>query len=234
MKVIYTTVLLLVNTLAAGGLVAQDADALVKRVRDKLNMVKDYEAEGVLKTNVSFMKVPESSITVYYKNPDKFKIKKKDGISVVPKGGMSVNMNSLFAGNGEYTAVPAGIVNQNGQQLSVVKLLPLSEASDIVVSTLYIDEKNALVRKAITTTRESGTYEIELSYGKFAKWGLPDKVVFLFNTQNYKLPKGLAFDYDTGEKPVYNDNTVPQKGRVEISYKNYRINKGISASVFEG
>ena len=234
MKLIYTTVFLLMSTMTSTELFAQNADALVKRVRDKLNTVKDYEADGVLVTNVSFMKVPESPITVYYKNPDKFKIKKKDGISVVPKGGMSVNMNSLFAGSGEYTAVPSGTVTDNGQQLTVVKLLPLAEGSDVVVSTLYIDEKNALVKKAITTTRESGTYEIELSYGRFAQWGLPDKVVFLFNTQNYKLPKGLAFDYDTGEKPVYNDNTVPQKGRVEISYKTYRVNKGIPASVFAG
>ena len=211
---------------------AQDADALVKRVREKLNTVKDYQAEGMLVTNVSFMKVPQSNITIYYKNPDKFKIKKKDGISIVPKGGVSVNLNSLFAGNGQFAAVPAGKTNFNGMALTVVKLLPLDENSNIVVSTLYIEEGAALIRKAITTTKESGTYEIEMSYGKFANWGLPDKVVFLFNTQNYKLPKGLAFDYDTGEKPVVSDKNANQKGKVEITYSGYVINKGIKEDVF--
>jgi len=211
---------------------AQEADALVKKVRDKLNLVKDYQAEGTLITNVSFMKVPPSAITVYYKNPDKFKIRKQDGISIVPKGGMSVNVNSLFAGSKQFTAVPAGKTMFNGQQLSVIKLLPLDETSDVVVSTLYIDEKLALIRKAITTTKESGTYEIEMSYGKFTNWGLPDKVVFLFNTQNYKLPKGLAFDYDTGEKPVVSSNAENSKGKVEITYSAYTVNKGIAASVF--
>lgn len=211
---------------------AQNADLLIKQVRDKLNLVKDYQAEGLLTTNVSFMKVPQSAITVYYKNPDKFKIKKKDGISIVPKGGMSINVNSLFAANGQFTAVPAGKTTFNGQQLSVIKLLPLDENSDVVVSTLYVDDKVALIRKAITTTKESGTYEIEMTYGKFASMGLPDKVVFLFNTQNYKLPKGLAFDYDTGEKPVVDEKTANQKGRVEIAYSAYTINKGIAASVF--
>jgi hypothetical protein len=214
-------------------LFAQEADALVKRIREKLNMVKDYQAQGVLVTNVSFMKVPKSEITVFYKNPDKFKIKKQDGISIVPKGGMSINVNSLFAANGEFTAVPAGKTRFQGDELSVIKLLPLDEKSDVVVSTLYVDDKLALVRKAITTTKESGTYEIEMSYGKFENWGLPDKVVFLFNTQNYKLPKGLAFDYDTGEKPVINDKAENQKGRVEISYGNYVINKGKGAEAFK-
>jgi hypothetical protein len=226
------TAVLCVTLCSSSAIFGQDADALIQRVRAKLNTVKDYQAEGTLVTNVSFMKVPKSDITVYYKNPDQFKIKKKDGISIVPKGGMSINLNSLFAANGNFTAVPAGNVTFAGKQLKVVKLLPLDEKSDVVVSTLYIDDKLDLILKAITTTRESGSYEIELGYGRFAAWGLPDKVVFLFNTQNYKLPKGLAFDYDTGDKPVAADKAANDKGKVEISYSNYTINKGIPASTF--
>ncbi|HTE26791.1 LolA family protein [Flavitalea sp.] len=225
--------LFLAAVLVSSTLVAQEADALVTRIREKLNMVKDYQAKGILITNVSFMKVPKSDITVFYKNPDKFKIKKQDGISIVPKGGMSINVNSLFAANGQFTAVPAGKTKFQGEELSVIKLLPLDEKSDVVVSTLYVDDKLALVRKAITTTKESGTYEIEMSYGKFISWGLPDKVVFLFNTQNYKLPKGLAFDYDTGEKPVVNDKSENQKGKIEINYSSYIINKGIAQDTFK-
>jgi hypothetical protein len=226
------SIILLYGIFSSRPLFAQEADALIQKVREKLDLVKDYQAQGVLITNVSFMKVPRSEITIFYKNPDKFKIKKQDGISIVPKGGMSINVNSLFAGNGQFTAVPAGKTKFQGQELSVIKLLPLDEKSDVVVSTLYVDDKLALVRKAITTTKESGTYEIEMSYGKFVNWGLPDKVVFLFNTQNYKLPKGLAFDYDTGEKPVINDKTENQKGKVEINYSAYIINKGIATNVF--
>lgn len=219
--------------LLSGTLHAQDAEALVKKVRDKLNAVKDYQADGKLVTNVSFMKVPDSKITVYYKNPDQFRIKKQDGISIVPKGGMSVSLNSLFAGAGQYTSVPAGKTNFQGKSLAIIKLLPLDEKSDIVVSTLYIDEQTALVHRAITTTKESGTYEIELAYGKFLQWGLPDKVSFLFNTQNYKLPKGLAFDYDTGDKPAQPATQQNQKGKVEITYSSYSVNKGLPPSVFK-
>ena len=31
-------------------------------------------------------------------------------------------------------------------------------------------------------------------------YGLPDKVIFSFNTKDYKLPKGVTFDYDDGAK----------------------------------
>jgi outer membrane lipoprotein-sorting protein len=210
---------------------AQDADALIKRVKDKLAQVNDYQASAVLKTDVSFMKIPESNVDVFYKKPDKFRIKKQGGISVVPKGGVSINLNSLFADD-NYTAVPAGETTIAGVKVSIVKLLPLSETSDVVVSTLYIEEKSALIRKATTTTRENGTYEMELGYGKFGAYGLPDKVVFTFNTKDYKLPKGLAFDYDTGDKPAAGNTNKNQKGKIEITYSSYSINKGIADDLF--
>ncbi|QEC41952.1 LolA family protein [Pseudobacter ginsenosidimutans] len=210
---------------------AQDAAALVKRVKAKLETVNNYEANGVMKTNVSFIKVPDSKITVYYKKPDKFRIKKENGISIMPKGSVSLNQGTLLAGE-NYTTVAAGTGKVGDQTVAIVKLLPLDEKSEVVVSTLYIDEKDAVIRKAVTTTRNNGTYEIEMSYGKYASWGLPDKVAFIFNTRDYKLPKGLAFDYDTGEKPAATTDKN-QKGKVEISYSSYTINKGISDNIFQ-
>jgi len=210
---------------------AQDVTGLMKRVKAKLELVKDYKADGLLKTDVPFMKVPESKVSIFYKKPNKFKIKKEDGISIVPKGGISINLNSLLAGN-EYTMIPGGTITMRGKVLVIVKLLPLKEENDIALSTLYIDEKEALIHKASTTTKNSGTYDMEMLYGKFAKWGLPDKVLFSFNTKEYKLPKGVTFEYETEQKPEVASKAKSQKGIVEITYQNYSINKGIQDNVF--
>jgi len=112
--------------------------------------------------------------------------------------------------------------------------LPLDEKSDVVVSTLYIDEKEALVKKAIITTRENGTYEMEMQYGKYASKGLPDTISFLFTTKDYKLPKGLAFDYDAGgQQPKTTTATGTQKGKIQLSYTSYTINKGLANDIFK-
>jgi outer membrane lipoprotein-sorting protein len=212
---------------------AQDANDLIKKVKDKLALVTDYQAEGVMKTDVAFMKVPESKVTIFYKKPDKFKIKKQDGISIVPKGGGNINLAALFE-NDNYTAVPAGKGTVNNEPVTIVKLLPLDEKSNVVVSTLYIDEKEALVKKAVITTRENGTYEMEMQYGKYASRGLPDTVSFLFNTKDYKLPKGLALDYDAGgQQPKPTTSTGNQQGKILISYTSYTINKGLANDVFK-
>jgi len=209
----------------------QPTDSLIKRVKAKLSMVSDYQGEGTMKTDVSFLKVPESKVTVWYKRPDKFKIKRENGIAIVPKGGVNINLGALFEGD-NYTAVPAGKGNVNGIPVSIIKLVPLDEKNEMVVSTLYINEKEALVQKASVTTRDNGTYELEMNYGKYANWGLPDKVIFIFTTKDYKLPKGLAFDYDTGDKPEAKNTNATQKGKLEITYASYTINKGLNDNFF--
>lgn len=213
-------------------LYAQDAALLAKKVKARLAAVNDYQATGTMKTDVSFMKIPPSEVLVYFKKPNKFRIKKQDGITVTPKGGVSINLNSLIAGD-NYTAVYAGQGSINSTTVSIIKLLPLEENSEVVVSTLYINEKELLIYKATTTTKDNGTYEMEMVYGKFAAWGLPDKVTFIFNTKDYKLPKGLAFDYDAGNKPIDTKAAKNAKGKVEIVYRAYTINKGIPDSFFQ-
>ena len=134
--------------------------ALIMRVKAKLDQVNDYEADGRMKTDVSFIKAPIGKVKVYFKKPNKFRLKKDGGISLLPKGGVSVNMNSIFA-TSDFVALAAGEAMIGGSKTRIVKLLPANENSDIVLTTMYIDETNLLVKKAVTTTRENGTYEIK-------------------------------------------------------------------------
>ena len=207
--------------------------ALIMRVKAKLDQVNDYEADGRMKTDVSFIKAPIGKVKIYFKKPNKFRLKKDGGISLLPKGGVSVNMNSIFA-TSDFVALAAGEAIIGGSKTRIVKLLPANENSDIVLTTMYIDETNLLVKKAVTTTRENGTYEIEMSYGQYTQYGLPDKVVFTFNTKDYKLPKGITLEFNDEEKPLSDaDKLKNKKGRVEITYTNYQINKGVPDAVFK-
>jgi hypothetical protein len=211
----------------------QDMTALVMKVKAKLDQVNDYEAEGKMKTDVAFIKAPIGKVRVFYKKPNKFRLKKDGGISLLPKGGVSVNMNSIFTA-GDFVALAAGESMVNGTNTRVVKLLPINENSDIVLTTMYIDEANLLIRKSVITTRENGTYTIEMNYGKFASYGLPDKVIFSFNTKDYYVPKGITLEFDdANEKPTEAARLKNRKGKVEITYSNYVINKGIADAVFK-
>jgi outer membrane lipoprotein-sorting protein len=209
---------------------AQDEHELVKKVKAKLDKVSDYTAQGKMKIDVSFIDAPDSKVIVYYKKPDKFKVKKAGGISILPKGGVSVNMGTLLS-NENYDIVPGKDAKVNGVDTKVVKLLPQDENSDVVLTTLYIEEKNSVIKKATVTTKENGSYEIELNYGKYIDWGLPDKVIFSFNAKDYKMPKGITFEYEKGDKKK-EEALKNKKGKIEITYSNYIINKGIDDKIF--
>jgi outer membrane lipoprotein-sorting protein len=228
-KNILITVPFIFFTLSLRAQTAGEIIALVKQKSDKIN---DYEAKGKLKTNVAFIKAPVATVKVYFKKPDKLRIKNEKGISFIPKGSVNVNLGNIFSGNASYDIIDAG--KETGTGLRIIKLLPQEENAEVVLSTLYIDEKQMLVKKAKTTTKENGTYELEMTYGKYAEYGLADKVIFSFNTKEYKLPKGVTFDYDDGTKKEEDNNKLKnKKGRIEITYSGYIINKGVPESVFQ-
>jgi len=211
---------------------AQDAAQLIKKVKAKLELVDNYEATGIMKTDIAFIKAPIGKIKIYFKKPNLFKIKKEGGISLLPKGGLSVNLSSLIASS-NYSTIDAGLQDFGSKKLRVIKLLPNEESSDVVISTLYINEKESLIEKAVTTTKENGTYTMIMNYGAYSNYGLPDQVVFEFNTKNYKLPKGITLEFEDNCKPLSAEQVLKnKKGRVEINYKNYIVNKGIPAAIF--
>ena len=44
---------------------------------------------------------------------------------------------------------------------------------------------------------------------------------------------GVTFEYEAGEKPVAKEDVLKnKKGKVEITYQGYEINKGFSDAVF--
>jgi len=210
---------------------SQNVNATLQKVKDKLNLVNDYEASGEMKTQVVFLKVPVASVKIYYKKPDKLKIKNEKGISFIPKGAVSININNVLTNN-TFTALDAGITKIGNTNVRVIKLLPEDDNNDVVLSTLYVDENNFLIIKAKTTTRDNGTYDLEMTYGKYAAYGLPDKVIFTFNTKDYKIPKGVTFDYSEDQKKTP-DKTKARKGTIQITYKTYIINKGLSEALFK-
>ncbi|MEO6721735.1 MAG: hypothetical protein ABIN67_15305 [Ferruginibacter sp.] len=215
------------------GKAQEDVTALVKKVSDRIDKVNDYEASGKMKTNVTFLKVPESSVKIYFKKPNKLKIKNEKGISFVPKGAVSINLSNILNGN-KYSIIDAGTDKIGNTTVRVVKLLPEDDNGEVVLSTLYIDENNLVIKKAKTTTRENGSYQLEMTYGKYIAYGLPDKINFTFNTKDYKLPKGVTFDFDDGttQPKVAADDAKKNKGMAEIIFDSYRINKGVPDNMF--
>jgi len=206
-------------------------DPLIEKVAQKLALVNDYVAEGVMKTDVSFIKASLGKVKVYFKKPNLLKVKKEGGISLLPRGGVSLTINTLL-NTKQYTTIAAGTQLLNGKTLNVIKLIPTDDNLDWVISTLWIDPLEALVYKTATTTKENGSYEITMQYGDYAKYGLASKIIFSFNTKDYKLPNGITLEFGDEDPAAKQKALKNKKGTIEITYNNYTINKGVPNSIF--
>jgi hypothetical protein len=214
------------------GLPPTAVQVLLAKVKAKIDQVNDYMGEAQMDIVVTFMKVPPSAVKVYFRKPNDLRILKQGGISILPKGGLNLNLSGVLNQH-DYAAIDAGTETMGNEVLRVVKLVPTQNSGDVVLLTLSIDEKNLLIRKAVTTTRNNGTFELDMDYGKYIAYALPDKAVFVFNTSGFSLPKGLALDYDPENQPSGAKPPDEAKGKVILTYSGYKINKGVPASVFQ-
>lgn len=210
---------------------AQEIQTLLKQVKDKYDKVNDYTANGKMKTNVLFIKAPVATVKIYYKKPDKLKIVNEKGVSFIPKGAININLNNVL-GLSNYEAIDGGNEKINGTDCRVVKIFPISDEENITRATLYVDAKQLVIVKSVISTKENGTYELLMTYKNYVAYGLPDKAILTFNTKEFKLPKGISIDYDNGTDKEKQNKEKQKKGKVEITYSDYKINKGVPESVF--
>lgn len=212
-----------------------NANELYQKMKAKLALVSDYSADVKMKINISYMRVPTLSGKLYYKAPNKMKLDRRGGIAIMPKKGVSFNINSVVPEE-DATVIDAGFDVINGRKLHIIKIIPNSDDGDVILTKIWVDESRLLALKSETTTRENGTVKMELEFEAYEKLALPDKVTFYLDEQEYKLPKGMTMDYEVPDIASSVKNAKDgkrKKGKIEITYLRYEVNKGLEDSLFE-
>jgi outer membrane lipoprotein-sorting protein len=212
---------------------ADDVNKLYASIIDKLSAVRDYTADIQIKVSVSFINIPKLNGRLYYKAPDKMRLERHGGISILPKKNINFSLRNMLP-SGNVTILDLCYDTLYAKKFRVVKIIPSTEQNDIVISKVWIDDKLGLIIKTETTTRNQGTITMNLEYGAYLKYSLPDKVTLLFDVNEYKLPKGLTMDYEQTAIAVKSKIASSKKktGTVEIFYMKYNVNSGISDDIF--
>ncbi|GAB4292994.1 MAG: hypothetical protein Kow0098_13570 [Ignavibacteriaceae bacterium] len=202
-------------------------EEILEKVKKAFEVVEDYTVNVKIVVDVNFLKMPETTAKIYFKKPDKIHFE-SEGFALLPKEGLNFSPNSLLST--KHTSIYNGEDTLNGSITSVIKIIPLEESGNLVLSTLWIDKNNFLIRKIESTTKTNGTYSIDLFYDKGKKYPLPDKMVFSFNLSGLNLPKGMGGELPDKEQQNKDERT---KGTVTIFYSDYIVNQGLSNSVFD-
>ena len=207
---------------------SNDPDLILKNVKQEFSTVKDYVADIKIKVDVKVLKVPETRAKIYFKQPDKIHIE-SEGFAMIPRKGLDFSPSSLL--KDKYSAFYQKEDFVDGIKTAVVKVIPLEDNSNIILSTLWIDQAKNVIRKIESTTKTNGTFTIILSYNSYNKFPLPDSMTFQFDMSRVDLVPN-EFN-DRIEKKNNKKTLAGLVGKVYIIYSNYIVNKGISDSIFE-
>ncbi len=207
---------------------APEAMQLLREVNSKFAKVKNYQADAVIDTRISFLKILPQRARIYFRQPDQFKVKSK-GIAILPKQNFD-QLFKLIANEKAYMAFLSGEEQYNGRLVKLVNIIPTTDTSDLVLARLYVDPERDLILKAQLTTKSNGTVLIEYQHGTMADVALPDKITFTIEVKKFKIPKAVAADINSKTKSP--SAKEPKTGQIIISFSNYILNKGIPDEYF--
>jgi len=207
----------------------KNADEILSKIKDKFEIIEDYEVNINIIVDMEFLRIPNVSAKVYFKQPDKMKMDSKD-FAVLPKEAISFSPVKFLKGNISSIYVKSDTLDNT--EIDIIKIIPLDDSSNIILSSLWVDVENTNILKIETTTKNKGTFTADFYYGEMIEHGLPSKMIFNFNIAEPKLPEMLKMETGDIKKPL-GKISKNLAGNIEIRYSNYKINQGIEDSFFE-
>ena len=155
---------------------SKNPDVIISNLKNEFSKVKDYSVDVNIKVDVNVLKVPEMNAKIFFKQPDKTHIE-SEGFAMLPRDGLYISPLSFL--KNEYTAIYVRDENINGNNASVIKIIPLNDKGDLILTTLWIDQKRRVILKVESTTKTNGTFNLDLKYGD-NKYPLPISMIFSF------------------------------------------------------
>ncbi len=206
---------------------SKNADTIINNVKTAFNEIKDYEVNLTIRTDIEFIKVPPMKAKIYFKQPDKIHFESQ-GFALVPRNGMFTSPMSFL--NNDYTAIYVKNEELDGYNTSIVKVIPLNDKGDLILTTLWIDQEKNVIRKVEATTKTNGTFTLVLNYDNKIKYPLPSSMVLSVDMPHSNFKRELRRE-SSGKQDDNSNGSI--KGNIYIDYSNYVVNNGIPDSVFQ-
>jgi outer membrane lipoprotein-sorting protein len=208
----------------------KDPEILLERVKEEFKKIENYKADITVKVDIPFIKMPERNATLYFKQPDKIHIE-SDGFAMLPKEGINFSPISLF--ESEHTSFYEKEEMIEDVNAAVIKVIPLNDKSDLVLSTLWIDPIKNLILKVESSRKPTGTFVIEFDYTEMENGlNLPEAIEFTFSVDPLMFRSRNPREMKLDENEQSEDSSNVKTGKVLIYYSNYEVNQGLPDSLF--
>ena len=208
---------------------ADDPSKLIRILNQKFSRVNDYKAAVTMNFDIPGVKMNTMKGKVFFKKPDKFKIRTR-GIFFLPKQNPLQTMSAMLRDTVSYTTVISGYEQIRGRNCAIVNLIPLKGMNELILGKFWIDVLDPVVLKTQITTRNTGTIETEMRYGKHERECLPDQMIIRVETRKIKMSKMLSADLNKKSKPSSGQPEKMETGIITLNFSDYQVNTGFADS----
>ncbi len=202
-------------------------EEILRKVEEQLAPVNDYTADLVAEVDMQRLRVPRMKATLYFKKPDKVHFE-ASGFAMLPREGFALNPTWLRQ---NFDATFAGSDTIDARILYKLQLAAKDKSTRIRQLFLWVDTERWTVAKFETIPYEGRNLTVTFRYAQQGSVFLPDTMHAVFGFVGTE-PDSLSGIYQA--KPQLREMMGQVRGgTMTVVYSNYRINTGLSDTLFE-
>ena len=221
-----------------------DFNYYIEKTNNQFNLINDYQVDMAIELDIPAFRMPKKKYKVYYKRPNKIKVKSK-GFGILPKTGLFTSPNDNFDNLKNMKLVNYYDQNNINDILIVgdlivdsLKLEMPNEYSRITFNPIVevkIDTSKWVIKNVTTKLDTLKLFQINNYYKDYDEYYMPYKSVVKYYIKDKKLFNWLNKDAGSvmGKENLPNSNNSIVEGTIIVNYKKYKINKGIKDKIFD-
>ncbi|HUV03708.1 MAG TPA: hypothetical protein VMX94_01220 [Armatimonadota bacterium] len=217
--ILWGLALLMLGTVPAGA-AKLTARQVLEKAAAHYEAIEDYTADARVTVESPSIHMPEMLAKIYYKKPDKLHLESKDGFAMLPRQGLVLGNPFRDLINGLELSL-ARSERVLAKDCYVIKGSFRREGR-IVESSVWIDKKDWLVRQIHSNPEWGPSVKVKLWYTRVAR--------------RYWLPSTTAAQVSIPPFPGAEPEKKAEPDQptiITIKFANYRVNIGLSDTIFE-
>jgi len=206
------------------------ADDILRHLQSAFAEVEDYTVRLHAEIDMEQVRVPPMDVTVYFKQPDKIHLQSK-GFAMLPREGIFMNPNR-FSKENFYMSLLGKETLKNVETYKI-ELVPRKEEIKVRKLTIWVDPERWIFLKVHTISWRGQSAQVDFEYTQFQdNYWLPVRATATINLKEFK---GFShfFHKMPGRERENAAGSGAKTGRITIQFSDYKINVGLSDSIFE-
>jgi outer membrane lipoprotein-sorting protein len=204
-------------------------EEILRNAEQNFRDVKDYTVTLEIVADIERMKVPPMRATMYFKQPEKVHFDTK-GFVLLPREGMGVQFGQLTK---RYAVDSTSRETVEGMMMYRLALHPRDEKAVVRRLFMWIDGKRWTPERILIPQPDGRAVEARFTYSQVDRFWLPSNLVVSFSAperDSTAAAPPATNPFARGLPTVSRGST--RTGKVTVSYTDYRVNTGLSDSLF--